>query len=418
MAQSRFYSATAQPTVLTANVTPTTTIIQAQQTVGFPPNTPYILALDYGTPSEEVVLVTAAAGTNLTVTRGYDGTSATSHNAGAAVRHTWTALDGNDSRFHEGSTSGVHGVAGDVVGTTDTQTLTNKTLTAPSINGGTATGTTLVSPVFSGTVNLVSPNITGTVTGGASYTSPTLTAPVINGTVTGTGNYASPTISGTVLGNASYSAITCTTPVISTTPLTVKALPGQTNPIQIWANAASLTLSRVRPTGELSSDVGLQCGTSNQFAVSSTGATVAPTYRATSMVSASAENTTSFFTSSTSYSAMAGTITVIVPPSGKVAVSASCRMFGNLNNGEMWASVTVSGSVSGTIRSTNDSTAMYFAQSNGGNNSTVTCAQSFNITSANVGETLTIGMSGRAGTTSGLSVSSDYRSLQAIPLLG
>lgn len=164
MAQSRFYSSTAQPTVLTTNLTPINTIVQVQQTVGFPVNTPYILALDYGSPSEEVVLVTAAAGTNLTVTRGYDGTSATSHNAGAAVRHTWTAADGNDSRAHEGSTSGVHGVAGSVVGTTDVQTLSNKTLNSPTITG---------------TLTLASPTITGTVGGSANYSTPTVT----NGTL-------------------------------------------------------------------------------------------------------------------------------------------------------------------------------------------------------------------------------------------
>jgi hypothetical protein len=38
---------------------------------------------------------------------------------------------------HEGLTGGTHGVSGTLVGTTDTQTLENKTLTAPDINGGT-----------------------------------------------------------------------------------------------------------------------------------------------------------------------------------------------------------------------------------------------------------------------------------------
>jgi len=35
---------------------------------------------------------------------------------------------------HTGASSGVHGATGSIVGTTDTQTLTNKTLTAPVVN--------------------------------------------------------------------------------------------------------------------------------------------------------------------------------------------------------------------------------------------------------------------------------------------
>ena len=145
MAQSRFYSATAIPTTLAASITPTTTTIMVAATTGFPVNAPYILALDYGTPSEEVVLVTAVAGTSLTVTRAYDGTSGTSHNTGAPVRHTWTAMDGNDSRAHEAGTT-VHGLVptSAVVGTIDVQTLTNKTLSAPSINGANINGPTSI----------------------------------------------------------------------------------------------------------------------------------------------------------------------------------------------------------------------------------------------------------------------------------
>lgn len=166
--QSRYYSATAQPTVLTASITPSDTTIQVQQDIGFPPNVPFIATVDYGTPSEEVLLVTNKAGLSWTVMRAYDGTSATSHDVNARLRHTWSAIDGTNSRVHEGSTNGVHGVTGNVVGTTDTQTLTNKTLTSPTIN----------SPTFGGTVSLASPTVTGTVAGGASYTAPTITGNV------------------------------------------------------------------------------------------------------------------------------------------------------------------------------------------------------------------------------------------------
>lgn len=188
MAQSRYYSATAQPTVLTAAITPSTLVITVQQTVGFPVSVPYILALDYNSPSEEVVLVTAQAGTSLTITRAYDGTSAASHNAGAAVRHTWTALDGTDSRVHEGSTANVHGVTGNLVGETSTQTLTNKTLTSPVITG-----------TVTGGASYTSPSITGTVGGGATYSAPNLRDAIVLNSATGVRPVSVDAISGTTV---------------------------------------------------------------------------------------------------------------------------------------------------------------------------------------------------------------------------
>lgn len=100
-------------------------------TGGFPGSTPFTLALDYGAANEELVDVTMVAGLSLTVTRAVDGTSGTGHNAGAIVRHVSSGRDFSDSRTHENSTQNVHGVSGvgnNVVGTTSTQTLSNKTL--------------------------------------------------------------------------------------------------------------------------------------------------------------------------------------------------------------------------------------------------------------------------------------------------
>jgi len=123
----RFYSSIAQQTTLTASISPSNTSIAVASTTGFPGSTPYTLALDYGGANEELVDVTMVAGLNLTVTRAVDSTSATSHNAGAFVRHVSSARDFRDSRDHE-NTDTAHGVSGDIVGTTDTQTLSNKTL--------------------------------------------------------------------------------------------------------------------------------------------------------------------------------------------------------------------------------------------------------------------------------------------------
>lgn len=150
MAIARFFSSIAQPTALAGGIANTNLTIQVQATTGFPTSYPYTLALDYGTSSEELVDVTNAAGTTLTVTRGVDGTSAQTHSIGAVVRHTSSGRDFSDFQTHAAATSGIHGVSGTLVGTSDAQTLANKTLTSPSISGATASGTWTGSPTFSG----------------------------------------------------------------------------------------------------------------------------------------------------------------------------------------------------------------------------------------------------------------------------
>jgi hypothetical protein len=126
---SRNYSANAIATTLSAGINNSTTTVPVVATTGYPA-APFIIAVDYGAAEQEVMLVTGVAGLNLTVTRGYDSTTAQSHSLGAAVRHVHSAIDLRDSRTHEAASTGVHGATGAVVGTTDTQALTNKDLSS------------------------------------------------------------------------------------------------------------------------------------------------------------------------------------------------------------------------------------------------------------------------------------------------
>lgn len=133
MAQSRFFSSVAQPTTLASSVSSSTTSIPLVAAVGFPVNTPFTIALDYGGSLEELCDVTAVSGTNFTVTRSVDSTSAAAHSVGAAVRHVSSARDFTEDNIHVNSTTAVHGVTGAVVGTTDTQTLSNKIVNAKTV---------------------------------------------------------------------------------------------------------------------------------------------------------------------------------------------------------------------------------------------------------------------------------------------
>lgn len=127
----------APATTLNGAVTNVATTIVVASVTGLPISYPYVLILDRGGPSEEVVLVTGGAGTSLTVTRGYDSTTAFAHANGAVVEHGISAIDPREANAHVNASSAVHGVAGSVVGTSDAQTLTNKTISADdnTING-------------------------------------------------------------------------------------------------------------------------------------------------------------------------------------------------------------------------------------------------------------------------------------------
>lgn len=165
---------------------------------GFPA-APFIAAIDPDIASEEIVLVTAVTGSTVTMTRAYNGTTAKSHSAGAVFRHVAAALDFTEANSHVNASAAVHGVAGALVGTTDTQTLSNKTLTSPSISDPTVTGTmTAAGANFSGAVSMPSPTFTGTMAAASA---------TFSGTVSVTGT--------TTLGATNTGALSSTTGAFS-----------------------------------------------------------------------------------------------------------------------------------------------------------------------------------------------------------
>lgn len=136
---ARKYSNASRPTTLTVACNTTDTVITVNDVTGLPSSYPYALAADYEATNVEIMLVTAATGKVLTVTRGQEDTAAQAHSVGAVVVHAATALDFTTAATHVEATQDVHGIgAGNsVVGTGTAQTLTNKTISGVTL---TATG--------------------------------------------------------------------------------------------------------------------------------------------------------------------------------------------------------------------------------------------------------------------------------------
>jgi hypothetical protein len=158
----RNFSATAIETTLvnsisSASTGDTTTSVSVVSTSGYPA-VPFTIILAPDTNREEVVTCISLVGTTLQIIRGQDGTQAVSHTAGTSVRHGVSGRDFKEEQTHiaargydadsgilsNASQTHVHGLEsgdGSVVGSTQSVTLTRKTLTTPVINGATLTGT-------------------------------------------------------------------------------------------------------------------------------------------------------------------------------------------------------------------------------------------------------------------------------------
>lgn len=212
----REYKGAAKATTLSAQiVNGSDTSFTITDATGWPTGATgkFVVTINAGQSDEEKILCTSRTGTTVTVdTRGYDSTTAAGHASGATATHTYSAVDADEANAHTAASTGVHGVAGSVVGTSDSQTLTNKTLTAPSISNPALSGTTTGLSATSATLDAASTH--GGVSGtslAADRTAWTSYTPTFTNCTGPTGNFYYKQIGKTLLLRWEFTGGTATT---------------------------------------------------------------------------------------------------------------------------------------------------------------------------------------------------------------
>jgi len=202
---TRKYSSRSQQTTLSGALTnsaTTATVVSGTSLLGgvtISAGEIFTVVIDPDTALEEIVDVSAVSTNTLTIVRGRDGSTGVAHSAGAVVRHMAIGRDYREANLHIEAASGVHGLSGSVVGTTDTQVLTNKDLTSAT--------------------NILSTSVV-TLTGSQTLTNKNLTSPTITGTGAIAGTFTG-NLTGNVTGNVSGSAGSVTNGVYTTDTGTV-----------------------------------------------------------------------------------------------------------------------------------------------------------------------------------------------------
>ena len=372
---TRNYSSRSQQTTLTSAVTAgaSTLVVQSGTALlggqSIPAGTTFTIVVDPDTALEEILDATAVSTNTFTVTRAIDGSSAQAHSAGAVVRHMAIGRDYREANTHIEASTGVHGISNSssVVGTIDTQTLTNKTLTSPTITnpsisgagvdasivfeGATAdaheTTLTVVDPTQDNTLTL--PNTTGTIvvaTAVQTLTNKTLTSPTISG---------SPVITG--LSSAGMSASSAT-PKDYVDSILGSATAASTSAASAATSAASAATSATSAASSASASATSATASASSASAAATSATSAATSASAAATSATsaANSATAAATSATSAAASATTAANSVATIAGYATTAS-------NSASAAATSAASASASATAAATSATSAAASAAS-------------------------------------------------------
>ena len=337
---------------------------------GFP-SVPFTLIVDPDTSKEEVVTVTAASSTTLTVTRGEDSTQGVAHSAGAVVRHGVSGRDFREEQTHIAARgydvdsailglafqTHVHGLAtgdGSVVGTDALQTLTRKTLTSPTITNPTITGAgvdasivfegatadahettlTVVDPTADRTITL--PNATGTVALVANVlalSGGTMSGAIAMGTskITGMGD---PTLDqdattkiyvDTILGSATAAATSATSAATSATSAATSAT-SASNSATASASSASASASSASAAATSATSAASSATAAATSATSAANSATAATTSATSAAASATAAATSATSATTSASSALTSATAAATSASSAATSASSAL--------------------------------------------------------------------------------------------
>jgi hypothetical protein len=341
--RKRNYSATAIETKLLASIAAasqgdTTTGVLVNSISGFPTTFPYTLILDPDTSKEEVVTVTSGSSTTIVLTRGQDNTTAFAHSAGAAVRHGVSAREFKELQTHisargvdadtalmSGVDTHVHGIVtgeGSVVGTDKIQTLTAKTLTTPTINGATLTGTvtSTASIVISGAGTITGLSSAGMTTssatpksyvdailGSATAASTSATSAATSATSAATSASSAATSATASASSASAAATSASSALTSQTAAATSATSAATSASSALTSQTAATTSATSAATSASSALTSQTAAATSAASAAASATAAAASSATAATSASqaATSATSAATSATSATASA-----------------------------------------------------------------------------------------------------------------